>query len=58
MWAKFLTAVVYPILKDLAFMIFNMLKVRALRKQHEKEAKAKLEAYKKDPSDENYAKLP
>jgi len=56
---KFLAAeIVVPLLKDLAFMLYNMFKVRQIRKAREAEAQAKVEEYKKDPSDENFGQLP
>lgn len=62
MWAKLgstiLTSIVLPLLKDLAFMIVNMLKIRQLRKEREEEARKKLEAYQNNPSDENFGQLP
>ena len=62
MWAKIgqvvITQVVIPLIKDLAFMLYNMFKVRQIRKAREAEAQAKVEEYKKDPSDENFGQLP
>lgn len=62
MWASVLKFValeiILPLLKDLAFMIFNILKVRKIRKDREEAQKKKIEEYDKNPSDENYGKLP
>jgi hypothetical protein len=62
MWAKLLqtvlTSVVIPLLKDLAFMLWNMFKVRQIRKEREEKAKKAVSDYEKNPSDENYGNLP
>jgi hypothetical protein len=62
MWAnifKYIVAnILLPLLKDFAFMLYNMFKVRQIRKEREEKLKKKLEAYEKNPSDENYGNLP
>ena len=62
MWAKIgqvvIAQIVIPLLKDLAFMLFNMFKVRQIRKQREADAQRRVEEYEKDPSDENFGNLP
>lgn len=56
---KFAVAeIVLPLLKDLAFMLYNMFKVRQIRKEREAQAQKKVDEYNKNPSDENYGKLP
>lgn len=62
MWANILkyviTTIVIPLLKDLAFMLYNMFKVRQIRKDREEKAKKAVSEYEKNPSDENYGNLP
>lgn len=57
-FSKVIAAVITEILKDLGFMIANMLKVRKIRKEREDAAKKATEAYKEKPTDENFGKLP
>jgi len=49
MYAKLIeilvTNLLLPLLKDLAFMLYNMFKVRQIRKEREEAAKIKAEAY-------------
>lgn len=40
-----ITSIILPLLKDLAFMLFNMFKVRQIRKEKEVANKAAAEAY-------------
>jgi hypothetical protein len=51
MYAKLLeilvTNLLLPILKDLAFMLFNFFKVREIRKQREEAAKISADIFKK-----------
>ena len=62
MWAKLLqtviTSIVIPLLKDFAFMLYNMFKVRQLRKEREEKLEQDVKKYEKDPSDENFGNLP
>jgi len=56
MYAKFIELLVInlviPLLKDLAFMLYNIFKVRQIRKEREESAKIKAEAYAKAKSSE------
>lgn len=69
MWATILqtviTSIVLPLLKDVAFMLLNMFKVRQLRKQQEADAieRAKKAAqgnvnYETTPSDDTFGQSP
>jgi len=46
------TNLLLPLLKDLAFMLYNMFKVRQIRKEREEAARIKAEAYSGSKTDE------
>jgi hypothetical protein len=46
------TNLLLPLLKDLAFMLYNMFKVRQIRKEREEAARLKAEAYAKAKTEE------
>jgi hypothetical protein len=56
MYAKLIEILVsnllLPIFKDLAFMLYNLFKVRQIRKEREEAAKIKAEAYSGSKTDE------
>jgi hypothetical protein len=50
--------IVLPLLKDLAFMLVNMFKVRQLRKEKEQQIQNAVKDYEKNPSPDSFNRLP